>query len=118
MKSIQQAEEIVIEEPGLIEKLEDFAQTNIKLLQYKAIDKGTEVASSVISGVVMGIFFILGFVVLSIGLALLIGSWLNNSYYGFFIMGGFYFLLGLVFYLFRHSWIKAPLINSLSKKFL
>ena len=119
MKSISQAQEIEeIEEPGLMEKLEDFAHTNVKLFQYKAIDKGTEVASSVISGVVMAVFFLLGFVILSIGLALLIGSWLNDSYWGFFIMGGFYFLLGLLFYLFRDKWIKTPLINSLSKKFL
>lgn len=118
MKSIRQAQDIEIEEPGLLEKLEDFAQTNVKLFQYKAIDKGTEIASSVISGVVMAVFFILGFVILSIGLALLIGSWLNNSYYGFFIMAGFYFLLGLLIFVFRDKWIKIPLINSLSKKFL
>ena len=119
MKSIAQAQEIEeIEEPGLMEKLEDFAHTNVKLFQYKAIDKGTEVASSVISGVVMAVFFLLGFVILSMGLALLIGSWLEHYYWGFFIMAGFYFLLGLLFYLFRNSWIKTPLINSLSKKFL
>lgn len=118
MKAIHQAQEIEIEEPGLLEKLEDFAQTNVKLFQYKAIDKGTEVASSVISGVVMGIFLLLGFVILSIGLALLIGAWLSHYYWGFFIMAAFYFLLGVIIYAFRDKWIKTPLINSLSKKFL
>ena len=118
MKSISQAKEIEIEEPGLMEKLEDFAHTNVKLFQYKAIDKGTEVASSVISGLVMGIFLLLGFVILSVGLALLIGSWLEHYYLGFFIMAAFYFLLGILIYVFREKWIQTPLINSLSKKFL
>jgi vacuolar-type H+-ATPase subunit I/STV1 len=117
-QSVEDIQEVLIEKPGLLEQLEDFVQTNVKLYQYKAIDKGTEVASSVISSVIMAIFFVLGFIVLSIGLALLIGHWLGAGYYGFFIIGGFYFLLGLIVYLFRNSWIKTPLINSFSKKLL
>lgn len=112
----QDIQEIVVEEPKLLERLEGFIQTNVKLYQYKAIDKGTEVASSAISVVIMSIFFILGFVVLSIGLAMLIGHWLGEGFYGFFIVGGFYFLLGIIAYVFRNAWIKTPLINSLSKK--
>jgi hypothetical protein len=118
LRAEQEVEQAVIQEPGLLERLEEFVQTNIKLYQYKAIDKGTEVASSVISVVIMAIFFLLGFVVLSMGLALLIGYWLGSSYWGFFVMGGIYILIGLVFYLFRNSWVKTPLINSLSKKFI
>lgn len=117
-QAVQDIEEVVVQEPGLLEKLEEFAKTNVKLYQYKAIDKGTEVASSALSVVIMTIFFLLGFVVLSIGLAMLIGSWLGEGYYGFFIIGGFYFLLGIIAYAFRNSWIKTPLINSLSKKLI
>jgi len=115
---IQDIQEVIIDEPGLLERIEDFIKTNIELYQYKAIDKGTEIASSAISIVVMAIFFILGFIIVSVGLALLIGNWLGSNYYGFFIMGGVYFLIGLIVFLFRNAWIKSPLINSLSKKFL
>jgi len=115
---IEEIEPIETREPGLLDRIEDFVKTNIELYQYKAIDKGTELASSAISIVIMAIFFILGFIIVSVGLALLIGSWLGNNYYGFFIMGGIYFLIGLVVFLFRNAWIKSPLINSLSKKFL
>lgn len=115
---IEEIESVDIKEPGLLDRIEEFVKTNIELYQYKAIDKGTEIASSAISAIIMAIFFILGFIVLSIGLALLIGRWLGDSYYGFFIMGGIYFLIGLIVFLFRNSWIKSPLINSLSKKFL
>lgn len=117
-KSVEDIQEVKIEEPSLLERLESFAQTNIKLYQYKAIDKGTEIASSVISVVIMSIFFILGFIVLSVALAMLIGHWLGAGYYGFFIIGGLYFLIGLVVFLFRNSWIKTPLINFFSKKLL
>lgn len=115
---VQDIQEVKIEEPGLLERLESFAQTNIKLFQYKAIDKGTELGSSLISVVIMSIFFILGFILLSVALALLIGYWLGAGYYGFFIVAGLYFLIGLVVYLFRNSWIKTPLINFFSKKLI
>jgi len=115
---VQDIQEVKIEEPGLLERLESFIQTNIKLFQYKAIDKGTELGSSIISVVIMSVFFILGFILLSVALALLIGYWLGAGYYGFFIVAGLYFLIGLVVFLFRNSWIKTPLINFFSKKLI
>ena len=118
MKPVEDIQDVKIEQPGLLERLESFAQTNIKLYQYKAIDKGTEIASSVISVLIMSIFFILGFIVLSVALAMLIGYWLGAGYYGFFVISGLYFLIGLVVFLFRNSWIKTPLINFFSKKLL
>jgi hypothetical protein len=52
------------------------------------------------------------------GFALLIGYWLGNSFYGFFIIGGFYAIIGLIFYARRGVWLKEPFSNMLIRKIL
>jgi hypothetical protein len=57
-------------------------------------------------------------VILSAGLALLIGYWTGKSFYGFFIIGGLYAVVGLVFFAFRNRWLKEPFSNMLIRKIL
>jgi hypothetical protein len=49
---------------------------------------------------------------------LLIGSWIGKSFYGFFIIGGVYAIIGLIFYAFRNQWLKEPFSNMLIRKIL
>ncbi|HLP19907.1 MAG TPA: hypothetical protein VK174_06380, partial [Chitinophagales bacterium] len=46
--------------------------------------------------------------VFNIGVALWLGEVLGKSYYGFFIVAGFYLLTGVVLHFFLRSWIKKP----------
>ena len=43
----------------------------------------------------------------------MIGEYLGQFYYGFFIMAGFYVLLGFIFILFQQELIKNPVCNFL-----
>jgi hypothetical protein len=53
---------------------------------------------------------------LNIGLGLYLGSMLGKSYYGFFVLTGFYLIIGTLFYLFRNKWIREPISNVIIKK--
>lgn len=92
----------------IISKTGEVIETKVKLWKLKAIGKGSEVVSSVVSGIFVLLSVILAFVFLSIGLAILIGQWLGETYYGFLIMAGIYGLAGLLFYNFRKTLIKGP----------
>ena len=59
---------------------------------------------------------ILGITIASFGLAYLIGSEMGHLSYGFFIVGGFYAVAGLLVYLFRKKWIKNPVSNLVINK--
>lgn len=102
----------------LFERAEEYGKTSYHLLKLKAIDKTTELASTVISrGIALCclVFFV---IVLSIGASLWLGELLGKSYYGFFCVAGFYALTYLILYYFLHDWIKEKISNSMIVKLL
>ena len=97
----------------LFEKTEHYMKTSVELLKLKALDKSTDVISDLTSRLAVVVFIALFFLILSIGVALWIGEELGKSYYGFLIVAGFYGLTGLLLHVFRNTWIKEPLKNSI-----
>ena len=103
---------------SLIEKGEQYGKTTLELLKLKTIDKSADVASNLVSWLIVIIFAVLFFLILNIGVALWLGEILGKSYYGFFVVSGFYALLALVFGIFRKQLIKEPLNNSIIEQVL
>lgn len=102
----------------LLERAEDYGKTTLELFKLSAIDKSADVASSFISHLAIFITVALSFLIVNIGLALWVGKLLGDSFYGFFIVGGFYALLAIPLYIFREQWIKYPISNSIIKELL
>ena len=97
---------------SLIEKGEQYGKTTLELLKLKTLDKSADAASNLVSWLIVVIFAVLFFLILNIGVALWLGEVLGKSYYGFFVVAGFYGLLALVFGIFRKQLIKKPVNNS------
>ena len=89
----------------------DYTNTSIELLKLQSIDKVSGFFSSLISRIVLVVFGIFFTMILNIGIALWIGDILGKSYYGFFIVALFYAIVIFLIYIFRHRWIKNPLVN-------
>jgi hypothetical protein len=98
---------------SLIEKGEQYGKTTLELLKLKTLDKSADVASDLVSWLIIVIFATLFFLILNVGIALWIGDLLGKSYYGFFVIAGFYAILTLIFSIFRKQLIKRPLNNSI-----
>jgi hypothetical protein len=101
----------------LIERIEQYSKTNLKLLKLKSIEKAADIGSILIFRIIL--IFVLSFFVLSINtaIALWIGYLLGKSYYGFFIIALLYGLIGVILY-FIHPSIKARITNSIIAKVL
>ena len=103
---------------SLWDRAKDYIETRAELLKLKAIDK----ASGIISALAARIFLVVTFVIFlglfNIGLAIWIGQLVGEIYCGFFIVAGFYALLGLILFLCRNSLIKGPISNSIINKLL
>ncbi|HET8735670.1 MAG TPA: hypothetical protein VFM69_03630 [Pricia sp.] len=82
-----------------------------KLKGFRVLMKAVMVFVKIAS---VGMALILALLFLSIGAAFWIGSELDNTAHGFFIVGGFYVLLGLMIYLLRHS-LRKPLLKQFSE---
>lgn len=98
---------------SLFERAEQYGKTSIELLKLKAIDTSADVLSTLITRLVIIAFVTLFVLILSIGIALWIGETLGKAYYGFFVVTGFYGVIGIVLYIFRKQWIKMPVSNSI-----
>ncbi len=85
----------------LIDKIEEYGNTNLELYKLKAIDKSTDVFASLTTRIVIFSIIALFLLVSTIGLALYLGEVLGKSYYGFFAVGGFYILIGIILIIFR-----------------
>lgn len=98
---------------SLIEKGEQYGKTTLELLKLKTLDKSADVAANLVSWLIVGVFAVLFFLILNIGIALWLGELLGKSYYGFFVVAGFYALLALIFGIFRKQLVKNPVNNSI-----
>ncbi len=110
------------EQSGLIESLiakgEQYGKTTLELLKLKTLDKSADVVSNLVSWLIVVVFAVLFFLILNIGIALWIGELLGKSYYGFFVVSGFYALIALVFAVFRKQLIKNPVNESIINQVL
>lgn len=103
---------------NLVARAGEVAETKAELLKLRAAGKITETISSLITVIATVILIVASLTIISIGMALWIGSEMGRTYYGFFIVGGFYALVGLLVHLFRKNWIKIPVSNLVIDKLI
>ena len=102
----------------IVSKAGNIAETKVELWKLRAVGKVSETVSSLISVIAIVLLTITAIIILSLGIAFWIGSELGKTSYGFFIVGGFYVLVGLLVYVFRRQLIKTPLSNLIINKFI
>lgn len=102
----------------LVGQVEDFGKTTFELSKLRAIETTATLVPAVLTRICVVAVFSFFVFVLNIGIALFLGDLLGNSYAGFFIVSGFYLLLGVVFHYFLHGWIKKPIAELIIKQIL
>ncbi|MEQ8812821.1 MAG: hypothetical protein RIE59_27360 [Imperialibacter sp.] len=102
----------------LFERLEAYGKTTIELSKLKSLEMSTVVASSLLSRLAVILVFSTSTLVLSIGVALWLGELLGRTYYGFFVVAGFYLFAGIIFHFYLHQWINRPVSTLIIKQAL
>lgn len=102
--------------PPIIDQLREYAETQIKLAKYEAIDRSSKFLSSFIVDVVIAVAFVLTFLFLSLTVAFLLSLWLGSYWAGFGCMAGIYLLIAIIIMLAKDK-IKKPMIDMFIKKF-
>lgn len=98
---------------SLVEQAEALAQTSYELAKLRSLQTTTEVSSSLIARLSVMLMVSLTVLLLSISTALLLGDLLGKSYYGFFIVSGFYLIASIVLHFFLRKWIKNPVADAI-----
>jgi hypothetical protein len=102
----------------LYQKVEKYSKTSFELLQLSAIDKTSDILSSLAVVIVLSFISAMFTLFLNIGISLYLGDLLQNYVLGFIIVAVCYLLIGIIIYIFRKSLIKTPIDNLIVSKFL
>lgn len=102
----------------LFERAEVFTKTSLELLKLSAVSKSSDILASLVVKLVLATMVTIFFLFLNIGLAFWVGELLGKSYYGFFVVAGFYILGAIVFSIFKDSLIKKPIKNLIISEIL
>jgi hypothetical protein len=101
---------------AVVIKIEAYAKTNLELVKLQAINKTADISARLLSRILFFIAFSFFVLFINIGLSFWLGDLLDETYYGFAIVAGFYLLLSFLFILTHRSIIftmKNYFINQL-----
>jgi hypothetical protein len=103
---------------SLLERTAEYGKTSFELIKLKALDKTSDAASSLIPHTVVLAIVAVFMLFLNLGLAFWLGEILGRTFYGFFVVAGFYGLAGFVLHFFMHKWLKKTVANFIIKHVL
>lgn len=87
-------------------RIEGYCNTNLELLKLKTIDKIADVLAVLLSRTLLLIALSFFMLFINIGLFFWIGEFLGKAYYGFAAVGGFYFLVCVVFIIVHKVFVR------------
>jgi hypothetical protein len=83
---------------SLLERATEYGKTSYELAKLKALDKTSDVVSSVISHIIVFAIFASFMLFLSLGFSFWLGEILGKTYFGFFAVAAFYGITTIVIY--------------------
>ncbi|HEY2581532.1 MAG TPA: phage holin family protein [Mucilaginibacter sp.] len=101
--------------PPILDQLKEYVETRIKLARYRAIERGSTIAASVIADGVAAISMVLAFIFASLTLAFYLGSVFGSEWMGFGSVSVFYLVIALVIK-YNKKKIEKPLVNAFIQK--
>jgi len=96
-----------------LESVITLAEMKMQLLALKGADESSRLATSFLTIVILVIVFVFSVSLLNIGLAILLSFLFHKLWAGFFIVGVFYVIAGIVLVSCRKKIIFQPLLNSI-----
>ena len=102
----------------LLERAADYSKTSIELVKLKTLDKTADIVSSLVPLSIVILLIASFLLFLSLGIAEWLGDILGKEFYGFFTVGGFYFVLALISHFFLRKRIKRLIGDTLIKHVL
>jgi Fe2+ transport system protein B len=100
---------------SLFETTSNYVETRVELAKLKSIKKLSEVASELISKMIIGGVIFLFLMVFNIAVGFWLGDVLGKTQYGFFVLSLIYLIIGTIVYASRDKWLKTPVANSIIK---
>jgi len=102
----------------LIERATEYGKSSYELAKLKALDKTSDVVSSLLSHSFVIVIISSFMLFLNLGLAFWLGEILGKMYYGFFVIAAFYGLTAILVRFVLQNWVKRLFGNYFIKQVL
>ena len=102
----------------LYERAEAYGKTTYELSKLKLLETSNTVITSLVARLSVVLMISMFTFVMTIAIALWLGEILGKAYYGFFIVAGFYLVVGIVLHFFLHRWVEKPISELIIKQAL
>lgn len=103
---------------ALVDSARDYATLSLRLTKLKALEKTSDVISTLIPHTLaltmVGLFLLF----LNLGLSIWLGEILGKVFYGFLLVAGFYGIAGLFVHFILHKWLKRKISDGIVKQLL
>ncbi|CAN5470108.1 hypothetical protein BH11BAC2_BH11BAC2_14270 [soil metagenome] len=93
--------------------LERYLDTNLELIKLETTERSSELGSGILSNIIVALTGLLFVIFGSIGLGVYLSMFFGNYFEGFFLIAGFYFVTGVLLWLFRKKWLHQPIRNKI-----
>ena len=101
---------------SLLERAVDYGKTSYDLVKLKAIDKASNVVSTLMPHLFALTLIATFMLFISLGTAFWLGEILGKMYYGFFLVAGFYVFVWAFSHFLLHKWLKKCVSDYFIKK--
>jgi hypothetical protein len=101
---------------NLVERIADQLKMFLQLNHLKFTGRTAIIVSSLITMLIVGIFFCLALLFLATGAVFWLGDWFGSRLNVFLIGIGIFIIGGVLFFLMRKKWIKEPFRDSMIRK--
>jgi hypothetical protein len=95
----------------LIKYTIEYVETSFSSIKLEAAEKSISLICSLFSIIAVCFIFIIASFFFGISIALILSSYLGSTIVGFIIVGVFYLIVGLVFWIKKERLIKMPLME-------
>lgn len=100
----------------LYEQVEQYAKTTVELYKLRAINTFADLIAAIGTGILLWLIASMFLLFVSIGMAFYLGEVLGKWHYGFFIVAGFYILIGIIIYIVRVKYVKQKINDFVIKQ--
>jgi len=100
----------------IIKHIKEYVNNSISLLKIELAEKISGIISNIIALFFVIIIFLLVLIFFSISLALLLGKITGENFWGFLIVSGLYFIIGILLWRGKERIIRIPIMNSILRQ--
>ena len=98
-------------------RIKEYLQVRKELAILTAVEKGSQLFANLLTDGLVLLFAVLTFLFGSLALGFYLSEVLGNTYAGFLIITGFYFLAALVVYVIKDKYMEKRIVNKMIAKF-